>query len=255
MVEIRRLNMDNSWQIRWNNHTIVLDPWLSGDEIDGFKAFNQQWHNTTPLPYEELGKVDALIVSQPYSDHCHEETLSKMDKQVQWFAVPPAIKRLRKTTSQPIGEIPSFPQSITHEGFYFSRITPKRLLDPIYHAIVIHHQGNYIFYAPHGFFLSEEMAAQLKPLRCVALITTFTHFTLPFFLGGLINPGVENAMQLIQQLQPLQVLNTHDENKKSSGMVSKLARVTYPDFSTITLPSPAQALWLDHYRWVELNEA
>ena len=69
-MRIRRLNMDSSWQLEWGNSQILIDPWLIGSEIDGFSWFNEQWHTTEPLAMEGLGIIDAILLSQSYSDHC-----------------------------------------------------------------------------------------------------------------------------------------------------------------------------------------
>ena len=55
---IRRLNMDTSWQLEWDGTNIIVDPWLTGSEIDGFSWFNEQWHTTPPLPMDQLFSLD-----------------------------------------------------------------------------------------------------------------------------------------------------------------------------------------------------
>ena len=44
MIKIKRLNLDSSWYIKFNKLNFVLDPWLIGSEIDGFKWLNEQLH-------------------------------------------------------------------------------------------------------------------------------------------------------------------------------------------------------------------
>ena len=37
MIKLKRLNLDSSWHIHFNRLKFILDPWLIGSEIDGFK--------------------------------------------------------------------------------------------------------------------------------------------------------------------------------------------------------------------------
>ena len=42
MLSIKRLNLDSSWHIEYGSSRFVVDPWLIGSEIDGFKWLNEQ---------------------------------------------------------------------------------------------------------------------------------------------------------------------------------------------------------------------
>ena len=75
-MQVRRLNMDASWQFSTQSASIVVDPWLKGVEIDGFSWFNKQWHATSPIDPASLSDLDGLVVTQPYADHFHEETIA-----------------------------------------------------------------------------------------------------------------------------------------------------------------------------------
>lgn len=228
-LNIRRLNLDSSWQIQWGNDSLLIDPWLSGPEIDGFKAFNIQWHTTEPLPYQELDPFSLVCISQPYSDHCHEETLKKLPGDFKVWGVKPSLKKIRKWLPRhTVVEIPDIRDGFLKTGaIEVAKITPNRLIDPIYHALIIKKGTHYLFYCPHGFSLTESQHKALEPYTCVLLISTITRFLLPAVLGGVINPGVENATGLISQLRPEHFINTHDEDKRAEGLVMKLAKVHY----------------------------
>ena len=91
--------MDTSWELHWEGLKLVIDPWLIGSEVDYFPWFNEQWHSTQSHPIEQIEKPDAILISQSYSDHCHEETLKRFDSDVPILASPKAYKRLKKTFS------------------------------------------------------------------------------------------------------------------------------------------------------------
>ena len=96
MLTVRRLNLDSSWHLSWGGQQFVIDPWLIGSEIDGFRWLNEQWHATPPLPLMEIPPCDAIVVTQSYSDHCHLPTLREMDPGIPLLATGKAFVRLRK---------------------------------------------------------------------------------------------------------------------------------------------------------------
>jgi Beta-lactamase superfamily domain len=230
-LQIRRLNMDNTWQIHWQGTSIILDPWLVGSEVDGFSWFNEQWHTTPPVTIDALGRQDIVLVSQPYSDHCHAQTVRELSY-TQLIAVRPAAKRLRKEIPAigTIIELPDAQQGWHRQGgLELARLSPDRWIDPIYHAILIRHGDEVVFYAPHGFALTEPQLAAIATLRVKVLMTTFTYYELPAIIGGVVNPGMPAVKLLAAQLNPIHILNTHDEQKEGRGLVMKIAKVKYTD--------------------------
>ena len=66
-----------------------------------------------------------------------------------------------------------------------------------------------------------------------------------FFLGGYVNPGKQNALELIKQLNPKKVVHTHDENKEAKGLVKQLAKVKFADYNKIGKELGEQFLFID----------
>jgi hypothetical protein len=254
MIEIRRLNMDNSWQIRWDGSTILLDPWLIGSEIDGFSWFNEQWHVTEPVSLGDTGTNDIVIVSQPYSDHCHAETIRKL-AYTSLLAVKPARKRLIKELAPGVPEIPEIPDAkyswLKSGNLEIAKLSPDRWIDPIYHAILIKKGKEAICYAPHGFALNKAQLAVTGQLDVRLLITTFTHFRLPAVLGGVINMGVDGMQKLADQIKPAHIINTHDEQKQGKGLVMKIAKAAYANIAELSR-ADSRIIHLDSYDWITI---
>jgi hypothetical protein len=223
--------MDSSWWLQWGNTSMVIDPWLVGSEVDGFKWLNEQWHETPPIPIVEIPSYQNIVISQPYSDHCHNNTLKQLQAEVPIYAVPPAKKRLmREMANRQIFSIGERETDWTSIGeLKVARLTPDKLLDPIYHALVMARANEAIVYAPHGFKLTDHQKNLIGDLKVKLLITSFAYFKIPVLLGGLVNPGTAGALALMKQVQPEKVLNTHDENKPGKGLVLRLAKRVYPD--------------------------
>jgi hypothetical protein len=109
-----------------------------------------------------------------------------------------------------------------------------KIIDPIYHSLLICNGQDAIFYSAHGIPLTSEQLAMLKPFNIKLLATTFTWFKLPKIMGGLVNPGYEAALKLADQLQVQYIVNTHDEPKIAKGLVNALSDVKYHDTSQAT---------------------
>jgi len=225
--------MDSSWEWDLNGFRLVVDPWLVGSEIEFFKWLSEQWHTTPPLPPEEISRPEALLITQSYMDHCHLPTLEQLPADLPLLASATAYRLLsKKMPDRELKRIPDLLEEgwLKWEGLQVTTLHPGRKLDPIYFASIIQYEELCLFYCPHGFHLSEAQKEAVKELSFDLLITSFSDFRLPAWLGGQVNPGPENAHALAEFLRPRKVINTHDEEKRGKGLVSLLAKAVYPDY-------------------------
>ena len=255
MVEIQRLNMDTSWLITINGTSFLIDPWLTGSEVDGFSWFNEQWHIVDPVKPEELPEFDYVLLSQSYEDHTHLPTLKQLGPDKKYIASGKAFNKIKdKLNIEPIllKEYPQFSDPFGNVNI--CSLHPGRKMDPIYYAIIFESGNEAVFYASHGFNLTDTLANQLTE-RCkiTLLITTFTYYKLPGFMGGAVNPGISNALDLIRKLKPSYVVNTHDEKKEAKGFVSKIARVRYANFEEIDFPEHTKFIGIYDYESVKIS--
>ena len=230
-MQIQRLNMDSSWWLEYQGCRMVVDPWLTGSEIDGFKWLNEQWHVTDPVPAGQIPGFDLILISQSYSDHCHFDTLDLLPAGIPIAATAKAFKKLRRRyPKRSILLIPEGGKSLTFMGVQLSALRPDKVLDPVYFGVHISQgDADAIFYCPHGYVPHGDQMNYLKQYRYRTLITSFTWFKIPKIMGGLVNMGIENVSFLHDALQPAHILNTHDEPKKMKGLVQKLANIVYHD--------------------------
>jgi hypothetical protein len=170
-----------------------------------------------------------------------------------------AHKRLRKEL--PSAELSLLPELTDDEdgglemgGLRFATLHPGRRIDPIYYGLLISDQaGRAIFYCPHGFELSARQLERIKAFDIEVLMTTFTEFRLPAWLGGLVNPGREQAEKLATTLAPKYVINTHDERKRAKGLVSRFAKVRYVDEASLATHPDLRFVHTPDYRPVTLS--
>lgn len=255
MLQIRRLNMDTSWQLQWGQTILLIDPWLQGSEIDGFAWFNEQWHTVPPISIDLLGVYHAIVISQPFSDHCHEETLHQLNS-VPLLVNPKAKKRLVKEFGK--REIETLPLWDKKEWLRFGNVDiaylkSSKVLSAAFDAILIRNEHELIVYCPHGFELTLEQQTYLSRYQVKALIVGFSSFELPFFLGGVVNPGKTNALELAKVLNPQTIFHTHDENKASKGIVKRIAKIKYPTVEEMKEELEAQFVFLGQaYEWYSI---
>ena len=253
-MRIKRLNMDSSWHITAGATSFIMDPWLVGSEVDGFTWLNEQWHIVDPVKIDDLPEYEFIVITQSYEDHCHLATLRLLPESKPILATAKAYKRLKsKFPDRSLHLIPDGGGSIEWKGLTFTGFRPKKLLDPVYFSMSVKTVDNAsIFYAPHGFTLSESQLRQIEGDNTKLLITTFTDFRLPEILGGHVNPGLENAALLHEQLNPEKVIHTHDEQKKMKGLVARYAKVEYPDYGELSNSDTFNFIHVDDYQPLEL---
>jgi L-ascorbate metabolism protein UlaG (beta-lactamase superfamily) len=256
-MRLQRLTLDSSWSVDWNGLRGIIDPWLVGPEIDGFPWLNKQWHTTRPVPPEQLPDAQFILISQSYEDHCHLQTLERMDPAIPILATGKAYRKLKKHfRKRRILLIPETGKGtpLVFEGLQFQAFHPGKWLDPIYYAVMVRNtSGQVIFYAPHGFHLNNYQQGLLREQDVSLLFTTMTDFRLPAIMGGRVNPGMEHAIWLQEMLQPDWIVNTHDEQKKTTGLVAKLARVVYPDWQQVKTQLGKPFLEIPDYNIYEID--
>lgn len=244
--------MDNSWFIRLGGLRFLVDPWLEGEEVDYFRWFNTQWHRTPPLPYDQLPDYDLVLVTQKYPDHFHEQTLARLNPAR--VIVPASIeKKVRILLPQAeVIAMGTRHRVFETQGVRFTWYPSTRPLGPVFDSCCVADATEALFLAPHGYQPNKRWLAPDQPVKL--LITTFQSLTLPFFLGGSINPGIKGLVALSEKLNPAHLVATHDEDKHATGLVMKLARVR-PTHPTALKAFPSlqnRILEIDHYRSVTL---
>lgn len=242
MQSLCRVNSDSSFVLSFaGGLRVLIDPWLTRTpEVDGHELFNKAEHDDTkpPVGIESIGKIDVIVISMPFSDHCHELTLEQFDSRIPILAVAEARKRLMThgtLRQRAIGVIPDNTLLNWNDIFQIAHVPSTGLLDFTHNGLLITTKSSdkqCLFYCPHGF-----RADQITPSciiktyngGCVDLLmTTFTRYRLPLLLGSDVNLGIENALELLSALQVKAVVDVHSGNKTSSGLVPLFARASHP---------------------------
>jgi hypothetical protein len=229
-LSLTALNADASWLLTLNNIVrIAIDPWLVGDEIDGCSWFNTQSHAYPCVSPSDVGILTAVILTQGFSDHCHEETLLLLPGSPIVFAAPGALSRARKCLGharvRPLDALASF-----LPGWRASHVSPP-LLEPTHGAVLIESpNGGSVLVAPHGLRASalNRLRIKCKTIsRPLTVLATTATYTLPFWLGGTVNLGLSNAHAICAAVSADVFYSSHSEKKFSRGCVPYLATTHY----------------------------
>lgn len=213
-MNLHKLNDDCSWLWEIDGLKVVVDPWFSPSQVDGHPLFSEQFHITQQPLVSDLPRPDYLFISNPFTDHCNKETLLQFDRSIPVIAKRSILKKISawKHFNQLIA-LENAPVRITE-------YRPGYFLDLVHSAYLIEGEEGNILFAPHG--------AKRKDLpKADILITTTTRYHLPFWLGGTVNLGREQAEQLYKQCEAKLFLATHDERKIGKGLVEKFAKKEY----------------------------
>ena len=224
-VTVQRLSMDSSWWISIGGVRLLVDPWLIGPEVDYARWFNTQWHATPPVPLDTLPTWDVVLISQKYPDHLHAETLRSLDPEEVWA---PEHTHAALGRILPRATLRDARREVIRRGELTVRwLASRRRIDPIYEAVVLDDGTDSIVLAPHGLVPDADhrgVLAECSP--CVALLAPLRRYQLPAVLGGAVAPGAQGLGPLVEAVEPRWIVPTHDEDKRGTGLVPRLARVT-----------------------------
>jgi hypothetical protein len=215
-MKFTKLTDDSSWLIETSDFSLVIDPWFTRSQIDGFSWFSLQERAESYGPFDFSGAKElTLFVSHPFSDHCHKETLLTFPKNTRIVAERRAMKKIQLWNY--FDEVLSLDQA----PFRVKQLTKPSLFNQTHHAFLLQLEDTDILYAPHGVRAKESLP------NAHGIITTTTTYKLPFFLGGTVNLGLDEARKVLAKTGASWVLTTHDQRKASKGVVGFFARPTY----------------------------
>ena len=246
-LELTRLNGDSSWLVTQGAQAWAIDPWLTGAEIDCCAAFNVATLREPAVPPALLA-VTAILLTQGFSDHCHEETLLALGKGCPIYAVPAALARLQRGPPQLRARAqPLASAAPAHPGWRAQHLPPP-LLAPTHGGVLLATPGGSVLIAPHGLEAAALPAAArlcAAAPRPLAVLATTSTFALPWYVGGTVNLGLQRAAALCAAVRADAFHATHDEDKMASGWVVGAAQRRYCRAEEVraAIPAHREARW------------
>ncbi|CAD6913222.1 unnamed protein product [Tilletia controversa] len=285
-----RLNGDTSWLItlpfraedgQERTFNLVLDPWLDeSNQIDMTFAFSVQTRvikavagslsevdaliansrdDKDDASGSNSGRVDALVLSHPFTDHAHPQTLTDRSNRtdLRLSGTPDALRSIRGLPGLPFKDVNTIPlaswdtsplnepsSSPLAPGIRIVRLAAVERFAALRYgpawstlhgglAIVWQTEAGSsssprfgaIVYSPHGI-MPASVPPWLNKAEPRILIHSLHRQTLPVWLAGPVSLGFSNALDLCRpgSFQPHLLLGTHDEHKVAGGIVSRLLR-------------------------------
>lgn len=222
---LQRINMDSCWLLQLEGTRLLIDPWITGSETDGFKWLNRQWHVHEVMDPANLPGFDAILITQPYDDHCHIASLQLIAGDKPILADRRASAKIRRHLKNvrliTLDEKTRAKTQFHNVSLY---ISPT---DKLYNGCVIEGGGHTLLYLPHGIEMKPRYLKHF-PTQADVVLSSASTFRLPFWLGGLVAKGIANIQEIQQHFAPRSIYTTHDEPKEGVGLVSVFARKHYP---------------------------
>lgn len=212
----------NSWLFQLAGKTILVDPWL----VDPMTFYGQPWlftayHKTPPVfTPETLPPIDLLLLSQGLDDHCHVPTLEKLDRTIPAIASPTAAKRLTQLGFQQVTALSHW-QSVTLDQLTIkavvgAEIQPGQVENGL--LLTDHTIGKTLYYEPH--WCPTQETAQIGQVD-VAIAPVIGQI---FPLLGQVIMGPDQALDLVQKLQPQVFLPTTRGDIRVKGILPRLIK-------------------------------
>lgn len=195
----------------------------------------------------DLGvQIHAVVISHEWTDHCHKATLLEVEKEVPVYATDKAADIIRSWKH--FDKVYNIPPLAPGQSWKTSSINglPKQLgiaraassqadFQYYHSAVCISYTpeaeesgkdgAHTIIYTPHGIPWSSLKSLQSNGIEEIsALLHGLHEVTNPKVLGGKLNLGGRNAVQVAHNCKPKLWIGTHDEVKVGKGLVSKVLK-------------------------------
>lgn len=216
-MKLVRLDDYQSWLVEAAGRRIAIDPWLTTEHalIPGHWLFGRR-REAPVCGFTPLSKLDALVITGPFADHCDPATLAHVAREVPCFAQKDAARRLRRLGFQqvtvlengvPVELAPGVTLEPVAPGFPFTRSST---------GFVLCADGKRLGLEPHLVDLERHAArlegldAYLLPVQGVRLIGV------PYAMSP------ERALHVIQQLKPRVVIPTGNDPQRGHGLLARV---------------------------------
>ena len=78
-MKIIKADNYQTWYLEHNNNAILIDPWLTNSlQPEGSFFIQRKKNNSSCLSKVEIGKVNGIIITAPFEDHLHLESINML---------------------------------------------------------------------------------------------------------------------------------------------------------------------------------
>jgi len=243
----------NTWQLKLDALTVLIDPWLQGKLIFGNAPWLICGHRPQPVTVPQ--QIDLILLSQGLADHAHPETLAELDKHIPVLASASGAAVARDLGFKSVTVLAPTQTHTVSDQLQIQAL-PGAPIGPFVtenaYLLTVLTTGHRIYYEPHGY-----PSDQLEPLPDVDVaITPIVSLKLP--LAGAVIRGGEGAIEVAKLTRPQVMLPTAEGGdvtytgllasllKQSGGVAPLRSQLTEAQLDTRVEPlRPMQSFALD----------
>ena len=216
---MKLIKADNyqTWYIENSDKSIIIDPWLTNKlQPSGSFFIQRNKANNTILSSEEINKVNAIIITAPFEDHLHFDSIKIFSENITIYTSNIVKRKLIKNKIK--NPIMILDESETVINSIKVRALPTSY--PYYHStfsmLFKDQNGNSIFHEGHRVNFK-----YLKRNKINADVSILTAEESKLF--GFIQLGMnyQNTLKALDALQSKILFITGNNPDKTEGFISK----------------------------------
>ena len=223
-MKIIKADNYQTWYIESHDSALIIDPWLTKKLKPNNEKFIQRTKsNISCLKENEKDKIIGIIVTAPFDDHLHIESLDQFDKKIPIYTSKIVRKKIKKIISNPIYLLS---QKVTKIGPFDVKSLPTSYpyYSTTFSLLIEDYENNKVFHEGHIVNFKYMKKNNIK--TDVAILTAEE-----VKLFGIIGLGMnyKNAIKACKILNAKTLFITGNRPDKTKGFISNF-------LSTKTLP-------------------
>ena len=206
----------SGWIIKFNNVSILIDPWIKGDLF--FPP--GRWLISGELSEEiniDKKKIDVILLTQGLADHAHPESLDLFSKHIPIIGSQSACRITQKLGFE--SNYTLKPGEIINKKGVRIEATAGAPVPKIENGYILNHDLGSLYIEPHGF-----LDQSIKNQKVDVVISPVINLSLP--IAGNFIKGKDILDSLIVKFNPNIIFaSTTGGNAKFKGLLNSLISV------------------------------
>ena len=229
-MKIIKADNYQSWYIEYLNNSILIDPWLTKKLQPENSFFIQRFKdNESCLSKEDINKVKAIVITAPFEDHLHPDSIKMLPKDTTIYTSHIVRKSLKKLKiSNPV-------QIISESGVSICNLNVKALptsypyYSTTFSLLIEDANSNKIFHEGHRANFKYLVKNNIKADVCILTAEESKLF-------GIIQLGMnyKNTIKASKILESKYLFITGNKPNQTKGLIGKFIKTRSYDISQLS---------------------
>jgi len=223
-MKVKKADDYQSWYVEEGNEALLIDPWLDFTLVDGRGWFLQRKkEKKTYLTKEEIAQVKNIIITAPFEDHLHLNTLKEFPTVDIWCSSQVRSILLKKNLPNKLNELSISSNFI---GALEVRVYPAGFPynTTAYCLQIINDEGFSVFH--EGHVVNKKV---IKNNNIKADVAILTAEEVKFFGLLTLSMNLKNAMTACDLLDAKKLFITGSNPSKNTGFVNYFLKLNKLD--------------------------